>query len=240
MMTYDANDPKGHSSMELASGSMKQGVLKGLPAGKLTLGLPFYGRNSRTGDWTTYEARRRMRLAVWLRPLSRLRPLIEPTEGDSIRRGLHCKSERSGEHGVVVLIVVLLHFLAPPQDIVQKHHPLSAKADSVRLPDGTSVGFNGRATIAAKTRAALGERLGGVMIWEAGQDCRQVAVVHGKDTHSVTCPEGAESSLLVTITREMEAAGAGKKAQGGNVPVVAGSGAAGGGEAMETTAGGEL
>lgn len=56
MMTYDQNQPQ-HSSVEFAQRAMKAGVAAGLPPEKLTLGVPFYGRNSRTGDWTTYEVR---------------------------------------------------------------------------------------------------------------------------------------------------------------------------------------
>lgn len=93
------------------------------------------------------------------------------------------------------------------QDLVQRHHPLKGSVDSVSLPDGSSVAFNGKATIRTKTAAAVKAGLGGVMIWEAGQDCRQVAVTHGDTTHTVTCPEGRESSLLVAISRELAAAG---------------------------------
>merc|ERR1712110_1391329 len=96
-------------------------------------GLPFYGRHSMTGDWTTYE------------------------------------------------------------DLVQRHHPLPPSSDSVPAPrdgrsaDGT-IGFNGVQTIEAKTRYALQKGIGGVMIWEVGQDCRLQPVTHGEDTHRRTCP----------------------------------------------------
>lgn len=58
MMTYDQQDAQnGHSSVPFAKRAMQAGIDAGIPAEKLTLGLPFYGRNSRTGDWTTYEVR---------------------------------------------------------------------------------------------------------------------------------------------------------------------------------------
>jgi len=53
MMSYDAGGEQ-HSSMELGTRSVDQGR-KILPPAKLTMGVPFYGRHSRTGDWTTYE-----------------------------------------------------------------------------------------------------------------------------------------------------------------------------------------
>mmetsp|Transcript_30981 Transcript_30981/g.71965 ORF Transcript_30981/g.71965 Transcript_30981/m.71965 type:complete len:158 (-) Transcript_30981:177-650(-) len=53
MMTYDQAGK--HSTMELAQKSAEQAVRHLLPVEKLTLGLPFYGRNLRTGDWKSYE-----------------------------------------------------------------------------------------------------------------------------------------------------------------------------------------
>ena len=53
MMTYDQSGAQ-HSSFNFAENSVDQGIEIGLPAAKLTLGLPFYGRNKR-GEWTTYE-----------------------------------------------------------------------------------------------------------------------------------------------------------------------------------------
>ena len=53
MMTYDQNGPH-HSTFAFAKKSAKQGIAI-IGAQKLTLGLPFYGRHSLTGDWTTYE-----------------------------------------------------------------------------------------------------------------------------------------------------------------------------------------
>lgn len=95
---------------------------------------------------------------------------------------------------------------------MQRHHPLRPDADTIALPDGTSVGFNGRKTIAKKTWMTLEAEVGGVMIWEAGQDCRMVAVTHGETTHGVTCPKGRESSLLVAISRALVSAGRAKEA----------------------------
>jgi chitinase len=54
MMTYDQNGGH-HSTFELSERSIQQGISIGLPAKKLTVGLPFYGRHSKSGDWTTYE-----------------------------------------------------------------------------------------------------------------------------------------------------------------------------------------
>jgi len=54
MMTYDQNGGM-HSTYEFTAKAVKLAVEAGLPPGKLTVGLPFYGRHSRTGDWTTYE-----------------------------------------------------------------------------------------------------------------------------------------------------------------------------------------
>ncbi len=153
MMTYDQHGAQ-HSSREFAARAVRLGADGGLPRRAMTLGVPFYGRHSRTGDWTTYE------------------------------------------------------------DLVQRHHPLDRAADAVPAPEregGATIGFNGVDTIVAKTRLAARERLGGVMIWEVGQDCRLAPVTHGETTHVATCPDGEESSLLVAIQRTIatEAASAG-------------------------------
>ena len=152
-MTYDQQGGP-HSTREFASRSMAAGIAAGLPARKLTVGLPFYGRHSKTGDWVTYE------------------------------------------------------------DLVQKHHPLNPEVDSVEAEGGV-VHFNGRATIEAKVREARELGLGGVMVWEAGQDCRMVAVKRGGDTHKVTCPNGEQSSLLVAMKAAAAAAGSGEGERGG-------------------------
>ncbi|CAK9018963.1 Probable chitinase 2 [Durusdinium trenchii] len=53
MMSYDQGGTH-HSSLEYGRKSADQG--KGiLPAQQLTMGVPFYGRHSRSGEWTTYE-----------------------------------------------------------------------------------------------------------------------------------------------------------------------------------------
>ena len=95
----------------------------------------------------------------------------------------------------------------------QRHAPLPKDVDSVSpsgdVGGGDSVGFNGVTTIGVKTRLALRERLGGVMIWEVGQDCRLAPVTHGDTTHVATCPDGEESSLLIAISRAIARHGAG-------------------------------
>ena len=40
--------------MELAAKALRQAA-QHLPPGKMTLGLPFYARHVRTGDWVSYE-----------------------------------------------------------------------------------------------------------------------------------------------------------------------------------------
>ncbi|CAE7391408.1 Cht2, partial [Symbiodinium pilosum] len=134
-----------HSTLEYGRKSADQGK-NILPARQLTMGVPFYGRHSRNGEWTTYE------------------------------------------------------------DLVQKHWPLKPDLDSVGAVDqGSSIGFNGVDTIRSKTAYALERELGGVMIWEVGQDCRLVPVVHGSTTHARTCPED-DASLLLAISGAITAA----------------------------------
>ena len=149
MMTYDQQGGP-HSTREFALKSMAGGAAAGLPAAKLTLGLPFYGRHSASGDWTTYE------------------------------------------------------------DIVQKHLALGPGDDAAPGEGGGAVHFNGRATIAQKVRDARAAGLGGVMIWEAGQDCRVEAVTRGGTTHRVTCPRGEGDSLLAAMTAAVREGGGGE------------------------------
>jgi len=53
-MTYDAPGA-AHAPVELAERAIAGARAAGLPLGKVTLGLPFYGRSAATGDWTTWE-----------------------------------------------------------------------------------------------------------------------------------------------------------------------------------------
>jgi len=53
-MSYDQGGAQ-HSPRELAEKTIKQARTAGLPLEKLTLGVPFYGRDSARGDWVTYE-----------------------------------------------------------------------------------------------------------------------------------------------------------------------------------------
>ena len=134
MMSYDR--PGKHSTLEFAQKVAAQGA-QILPAAQLTLGVPFYGRHVRSGEWKSYE------------------------------------------------------------DLVQAHTALQTATGDVDEVAGYYL--NGRQTIATKVRLAREQGLGGVMIWEVGQDCRVHAVTHGDKTHGVTCPHGAASSLLVAL-----------------------------------------
>jgi GH18 family chitinase len=145
MMSYDQNNGH-HSTFEFGKKSVLQGIESGLAPKKLTMGLPFYGRNSVGGDWTTYE------------------------------------------------------------DIVQKYHPLDFAVDRVgvkpldKARGDAFIGFNGRNLISKKVLFAMNQGIGGVMIWEVGQDCRFVSIVREGKTHGVTCPHGQNSSLLTAIS----------------------------------------
>jgi len=136
MMSYDQGGR--HSTPEFASKVARQGA-ELLPPAKVTLGLPFYGRHIKTGDWKSYE------------------------------------------------------------DLVQAHRPLPS------VDEAGGYYFNGADTISAKTREAAALGLGGVMIWEVGQDCRLNPVTHGPTTHVRTCPDGDESSLLVALRSALPA-----------------------------------
>jgi len=90
------------------------------------------------------------------------------------------------------------------EDLVQEHK-LSGKEDVVtNTKDGVGVGFNGKQTLGWKVKLAVKENLGGVMIWEVGQDCRVNPVQRGDTVHVTTCPEGEDSSLLAHITKVKE------------------------------------
>lgn len=86
------------------------------------------------------------------------------------------------------------------EDLVSQHPALAPEDDEV---DGHF--FNGPALIERKVRLAARLGLGGVMIWEVGQDCRQHAVTHGETTHAVTCPHGERSALLAAVARARRA-----------------------------------
>lgn len=51
----DPDGARGHAPLELARRVLAQFSAAGLPAAQVTVGVPFYGRHSTTGDWTTYE-----------------------------------------------------------------------------------------------------------------------------------------------------------------------------------------
>ena len=79
---------------------------------------------------------------------------------------------------------------------------MSGKEDQVQNKDtGVKIGFNGRSTISWKVKHAITEKVGGIMIWEVGQDCRVVPVTRGDTVHVKTCPKGEDSSLLTAIKK---------------------------------------
>lgn len=102
LMAYD--HPGKHATFEGAKREVDTLRAAGVPAGKITLGVPLYGRHVGTRAATAYR------------------------------------------------------------DILSAHRP-AADAD-----EAAGVYFNGPATVRRKTEYALAERLGGVMVWELGQD----------------------------------------------------------------------
>lgn len=153
MMSYD--QPGRHSTWEFASRVAEQGAAI-LPPAKVTLGLPFYARHTRTGDWKSYE------------------------------------------------------------DVLGQTGALEPSVDEAASYAGYY--FNGAGLIERKVALARRLGLGGVMIWEVGQDCRVNPVTHGTKTHPSTCPAGEASSLLAAIRRALPAAGDGRAAAANDAP----------------------
>jgi hypothetical protein len=90
------------------------------------------------------------------------------------------------------------------EDIVQRFNPLSRDGDFAPGDRPNNfIGFNNIKTIEDKVAAALQLGLGGVMIWEVGQDCRLVATQRSGVVHGVTCPT-QNSSLLVAVTNTIQ------------------------------------
>ena len=104
-MAYD--QPGRHSTDELAATTLKNAKEAGLPYPAVTLGLPFYGRHTRTGDWKTYE------------------------------------------------------------DLAKEHPEVGVSGGGDEV---AGYFFNGPDTIRRKVRMAKSSGVGGVMIWEVGQD----------------------------------------------------------------------
>jgi len=102
LMSYDYGQQ--HSTLQQATSDMQTFLDRGIPAEKIVLGMPFYGRNIADRKATTYSR------------------------------------------------------------IADLHNP-GPETDEV-----SGIFFNGRKTIQSKTSAALQAGIGGVMIWEIGQD----------------------------------------------------------------------
>jgi len=96
------------------------------------------------------------------------------------------------------------------EDLLRDHqlvgHHKQALDSVPAKEEGAVIGFNGMRTISRKTKYAIKHGIGGVMIWEVGQDCRVNPVTHGTTTHVTTCAEGENSSLLAGIHRTLHAA----------------------------------
>ena len=135
-MAYDAGGE--HSTMELFRKATTQGekIFGGYQA-KVTIGLPFYGRSIKNGDWKSYED-------------------------------------------------------------LQKDNALVLSQNKV----GDQY-FNGVKMIRKKVRHAIERGMGGVMIWEVGQDCRVQEKKTGDVIHVQTCKSSKNSSLLLAITNEI-------------------------------------
>lgn len=90
------------------------------------------------------------------------------------------------------------------EDIVQRARPVADDQDSVANWDAPQqrIAFNGVGTISHKA-ALISSQGFGIMVWEAGQDCRVRAVVRDGRTHGVTCPDGERSSLIAAIQRTL-------------------------------------
>jgi GH18 family chitinase len=101
-MAYDGDGR--HSTYEFAVEAVEKLKRQGVPAAKILLGLPFYGRGVKNRSESTYA------------------------------------------------------------QIFSKHHP------ALDVDEVGGVYFNGAAMIERKTRFARQNHLGGVMIWEIGQD----------------------------------------------------------------------
>mmetsp|Transcript_17942 Transcript_17942/g.28072 ORF Transcript_17942/g.28072 Transcript_17942/m.28072 type:complete len:391 (-) Transcript_17942:52-1224(-) len=137
-MAYDQNGGEmGHSPLSLVQTVIGNAKAARLDLKKITVGVPFYGRDERTGHAETYE------------------------------------------------------------DIVHADPDGAARGKDV-IVNGRVMKYNSPRMIEKKTIMALEGGLGGVMIWELGQDCRLKEVTRGGRTHAKTCPRQT-SSLLFAI-----------------------------------------
>ncbi|MBC8112899.1 MAG: glycoside hydrolase family 18 protein [Candidatus Saccharimonas sp.] len=105
LMSYD--NPGRHSTFETSQADVAKFRKLGVPASKLCLGLPFYGRGITAGD----------RVKTYSEIVAPIPPAPETDEADGLF-------------------------------------------------------FNGPATIRRKTQFAIEQKLGGVMVWEIGQDAK--------------------------------------------------------------------
>ena len=135
-MAYDKGGQ--HSTMELFEKATTQALSIFGPQHRanVTIGLPFYGRSVKTGDWKSYE---------------------DLVQQNVLTNGMNQINDQY---------------------------------------------FNGVDMIRQKVRHGVQQGVGGVMIWEVGQDCRVVEKKTGDVVHVVTCPK-RNDSLLLAISKEL-------------------------------------
>eukprot|EP00949_MAST-11_sp_MAST-11-sp1_P002496 g2496.t1 len=94
------------------------------------------------------------------------------------------------------------------EDILRDNKGLTPEQDLVssRGKDKGAIFFNNVLTIRRKVQLAINAGIGGLMIWEGGQDCRLEPVERDGQLHVRTCRKD-EDSLLKAIADQLEAAG---------------------------------
>lgn len=164
--TVDKSDKWHHSPLSLAEKVVKNaretfGRSDVNVLHKVSLGVPFYGRGEKSGEILSYDD---ALMENWnSHVFDKERALIEKdkslAQGDKARR------------------------MISKNDLAKQ----ISKLDHVDVAVPTSKGgglervyYNGPATVRRKVKLAAESGLGGVMLWESGQDCRGEGFKRGK------------------------------------------------------------